>query len=195
MGRQSLENALYDHLGVKPSGKVSVWKYSEWLEYFRNVPAANLMASKDFLQTNISAEGFAAASRWIEIFGNPKAIDKLYRGRLKAQQEETLVDLALADDDEAFYEALIKKTALEISECTCNTNEIARLTMNLRVFKKELHEIRSKKLKKGSVLEKTMLATARLPKPPENAKKAAKKPTKKKATKPPKPTEKKDPKA
>ena len=183
MGRQSLESSLKEHLGVKPSGKVSEWKYSEWLEFFRNVPAAKLLAAKDFLQNNITAEGFAAASRWIEIFGNPKAIDKLYQGRLKAQQEETLVDLALSDDDEAFYEALIKKTALEISECTGNTNEIARLTMNLRVFQKELREIRSKKLKKGSVLEKTMLATARKPEPPKTPRKAAKTTKKKKGSK------------
>lgn len=183
MGRQSLESALKERLGKKPEGKVANWRYDDFLNFFREVPAARLMANKDFLQNNISAEGFAAASRWIEIFGNPKAIDKLYRGRLKAQQEETLVDLALSDDDEAFYEALIKKTALEISECTGNTNEIARLTMNLRVFQKELREIRSKKLKKGSVLEKTMLATARKPEPPKTPKKAAKTAKKKKGTK------------
>lgn len=183
MGRQSLENALKDHLGVKPSGKVADWRYDDWLNYFREVPARNLRQGKDFLETNIKGEGFAAASRWLEIYDNPKAIDKLYRGRLRAQQEETLVDLALADDDEAFYEALIKKTALEISECTGNTNEIARLTMNLRVFKKELREIRSRKVKKGSVLEKTLLATARTPKPPKTRKKAAKTAKKKKGSK------------
>ena len=183
MTKQTLRTALQERLGVKVEGNPEKYDYNDWLSLFRETPAANLIANKDFLQNNISSEGFAAASRWIEIFGNPKAIDKLYRGRLKAQQEETLVDLALSDDDEAFYEALIKKTALEISECTGNTNEIARLTMNLRVFQKELREIRSKKLKKGSVLEKTMLATARTPKAPQRAKKAPKTAKKKKGSK------------
>ena len=177
-----LKRRLEDTLGCKIQGQPEKYSYDDWLELFRKVPAARILTSKSWLNENLPVEGFAAASRWIEIIGSPTKMDKLYRGRLRAQTQESLVDLALDDDDEKFFEALIKKTAMEIDECTGNTNEIARLSMNLRVFKNELRDIRSRKPKEGSVLDR-VLKTLETPKPePKKATKPKKKRKKNEAT-------------
>ena len=54
--------------------------------------------------------------------------------------------------------------------------------MNLKIFQGELAAIRSKKAKKGSLIEKIMAASARPPEAPKNAKKRPKTTKKRKAT-------------
>lgn len=171
------DNAL-DILGVDRA-KMDELTYDDWLEKVRRVPTGALEANVERFRAILPVEGFAAVSRWLEIVENPSKMDKLYRGRLKAQEKDTILDLAVGDDEEAFYEALIVKTTRELEECTGSAQEVARLTMNLKIFRSELHEARSRKPKKGTVLEKVLAMSEEPPKP----KKPAKKKTTKKTTK------------
>lgn len=196
MARPSkLEVELSKRLTVKPGSPVKSWGYDEWLEYFRIVPNIFILQNKDFLQRNITSEGFAAASRWIEIVGNPSKMDKLYQGRLRDKERESIMDLAVGDDDEAFYEALIRENVQKLDESRNSAQEVARITQNLNIFRKQLKEIRSRKPKKGSVLERVLELSSRPtkspPKPkekPRQTTKKRKKTTKKKGKKMKEPT-------
>lgn len=148
--------------------------YDQWLEFFRKQPAGKL-AQFERLKNEIPTEGYAALKRWIEIIENPSKMDKLYQGRLKAQAEADIMQIAVGDDDEAFYEALIHENVQQLSTSNISQQEVARLTQNINIFRKELREIRSRKPKKGTVLEQ-VLKKAEIP-----AKQ--KKPAKKKASK------------
>lgn len=130
--------------------------YDDWLEFFRKAPVSELLESQHELRSNLSTEGFAAAARWIEIISNPSKMDKLYSARLKAQSEESIMDVAVGDDDEAFYEALIRESVTQLNSSAVSAQEVARLTQNINIFRKELREIRSRKPKEGTVLEKVL---------------------------------------
>lgn len=177
----NLKKELEQILSIETTGEVENFSYDEWLEVFRKVPAKKIMASKAWLETNLPVEGFAAASRWIEIIGNPTKMDKLYQGRLRAKEKDSIMDLAVGDDDEAFYEALIKENVEKLDESRNSAQEVARITQNLNIFRKQLREIRSRKPKKGSVLEKVLKLSSKPPDPPKTSKKRAK--TTKKTTK------------
>lgn len=157
--------------------------YNQWLDRFRSVPTARLLSATDWLQENLPIEAYAAAARWVEIIGNPHRIDKLLQSKLDKDEEEDLMNLAIGDDQEAFYVALVKKTARELNE-SATSQEVARLSMNLKIFQSELAAIRSKKAKKGSLIEKIMSASAMPLQAPQSAKKAPKKAKKKSTTKP-----------
>ena len=148
--------------------------YDTWLEYFRPIPPRTLRAyeKRDDL---IGAEGYAALKRWIEIIENPSKMDKLYQGRLKAQAEADIMQIAVGDDDEEFYMALIRENVQQLNTSNISQQEVARLTQNINIFRKELREIRSRKPKKGTVLEQVLKKAEIPPKP--------KKPTKKKGSK------------
>ena len=146
--------------------------YDMWLEYFRKQPAGKL-AEYERLKNEIPTEGYAALKRWQEIIENPSKMDKLYQGRLKAENDKNIMEVAVGDDDEVFYEALIKENVQQLNTSSISQQEVARLTQNINIFRKELREIRSRKPKKGTVLEK-VLERAAMPK---------KAPTKKKTTK------------
>lgn len=148
--------------------------YDEWLEFFRKQPAGKL-AEFERLKNIIPTEGYAALKRWQEIIENPSKMDKLYQGRLKAENDKNIMEVAVGDDDEVFYEALIRETVGQLNTSITTAQETARLTQNLNIFRKELHEIRSRKPKKGTVLEKVLEKAAIPPK--------TKKPVKKKASK------------
>ena len=182
MAKTKLETDLFRELGVSTGGSVTKWTYDEWLNYFRKVPAAKLMQAKGFLQFNIPSEGFAAAARWIEIYGSPSKIDKLHQSKLKGERITGLKELAKSDDQEKFYEALIDENVEKLESGEATAQEVARLTANINIFNKALREIRSRKPKAGSVLEKTMKLASRKEKPPEKPKKAVK-PLKKKQAK------------
>lgn len=154
----TLEDQLEELLGVKPKGKIVSFTYDDYLEFFRKVPAGKMMKAKDWLTENLPVEGFAAASRWIEIISNPTRMDKLYQGRLQAKQKESIMDLAIGEDDEAFYEALIRENVAKLDESRNSAQEVARITQNLNIFRKQLREIRSRKPKKGSVLQQVLEA-------------------------------------
>lgn len=129
--------------------------YDTWLEYFRPIPPRTLRAyeKRDDL---IGAEGYAALKRWIEIIENPSKMDKLYQGRLKAENDKNIMEVAVGDDDEVFYEALIRENVTQLNTSNISQQEVARLTQNINIFRKELREIRSRKPKKGTVLEKVL---------------------------------------
>ena len=159
------------------------YTYDDWLDYFRKVPTQELLESKKYLAETLPVEGFAAASRWIEIIQNPSKMDKLYSARLKAKTEADIMEIAVGDDDEVFYESLIRENVQQLSTSNISQQEVARLTQNINIFRKELREIRSRKPKKGTVLEK-VLEKAAIPKKPakKKASKTASKATKKKKT-------------
>ncbi len=148
--------------------------YDQWLEYFRKQPAGKL-AQFERLKNNIPTEGYAALKRWIEIIENPSKMDKLYQGRLKAENDKNIMEVAVGDNDEVFYEALIRENVQQLNTSNISQQEVARLTQNINIFRKELREIRSRKPKKGTVLEK-VLEKAAMPK-------KTKAPVKKKAPK------------
>lgn len=155
--------------------------YDDWMEFFRTVHPADLVESRKELFENLTTEGYAAAARWMEITQSPSKMDKLHSARLKAKNDAKLMDIAVEDDDEAFYEALIKENVQQLNGSNVSAQEAARLTQNINIFRKELREIRSRKPKKGTVLEKVLEKAAMPPKP---AKKVAKKSkTTKKTTK------------
>ena len=145
--------------------------YDQWLEFFRKQPAGKLSAFER-LKNDIPTEGYAALKRWQEIIENPSKMDKLYQGRLKAENDKNIMEVAVGDDDEVFYEALIKENVQQLNTSSISQQEVARLTQNINIFRKELREIRSRKPKKGTVLEQ-VLEKAAMPK----------KPTKKRASK------------
>ena len=130
--------------------------YDDWLEFFRQIPPSILISSEDRLKQEVPSDGYAAAARWIEIYDNPSKMDKLHQGRLKAQEDKKLADLAVGDDDEAFYEALILENVGQLNSGKVSSQEAARLTSNINIFRKELREIRSRKPKKGTVLERVL---------------------------------------
>lgn len=150
------------------------YTYDDWLDYFRRVPTQELLESRKVLAETLPVEGFAAANRWIEIIQNPSRMDKLYAARLKAETKETIMEIAVGDDDEAFYEALIRENVAKLDESRNSAQEVARITQNLNIFRQQLRDIRSRKPKKGTVLEKVLELSAEPPKPPKKAKKAAK---------------------
>lgn len=132
------------------------YTYDDWLDFFRQVPTKELLESKKYLSEVLPVEGFAAASRWIEIIQNPSKMDKLYSARLKAKSEADIMQISVGDDDEAFYEALIRENVTQLNTSNISQQEVARLTQNINIFRKELREIRSRKPKKGTVLEKVL---------------------------------------
>lgn len=171
-------------------GSTKNYTYDDWLDYFRQVPTKELLESKKYLSEVLPVEGFAAASRWIEIIQNPSKMDKLYSARLKAKSEADIMQISVGDDDEAFYEALIRENVQQLNTSNISQQEVARLTQNINIFRKELREIRSRKPKKGTVLEKVLEKASIPPKSKKPAKKQASKtpskaPVKKKTTKTP----------
>ena len=163
--------------------KTKNYTYDDWLDYFRVIPTKELMESKQYLAQVLPVEGFAAASRWIEIIQSPSKMDKLYSARLKAKSEADIMQIAVGDDDEAFYEALIRENVQQLNTSNISQQEVARLTQNINIFRKELREIRSRKPKKGTVLEQ-VLEKAAMPKKPvkKKASKTASKANVKKKT-------------
>lgn len=161
----TIEDELFRRLGLRPTSSISNWSYDDFLEYFRKVPAGNFIAAMDELEILLPNEGYAAAKRWAEIFENPSKMDKLHQGRLAAKNKESIMALAVGDDDEAFYEALIRENVTKLEESGNSTQEVARLSQIINVLRSQLREIRSRKPKKDSALAKILEAAAKPPKP------------------------------
>lgn len=158
--QKELTEELEEKIGLrlKPED-LEDFDYNDWLDAFRKVPAAKILAMEEWLKANLPSEAYAAVVRWVEIFDNPHRIDKLLQSKLNNDETENLLELATGDDDEAFYVALVKKTARELEEAA-TSQEVARLSMNLKIFKSELSNIRSKTAKKGTLVEKIFMSTA-----------------------------------
>lgn len=155
--------------------KTKNFTYDDWLDFFRVIPTKELMESRQYLSQELPVEGFAAASRWIEIIKSPSKMDKLYSARLKAKTEADIMEISVGDDDEAFYEALIRENVQQLNTSNISQQEVARLTQNINIFRKELREIRSRRPKKGTVLEKVLEKAAIPPKSVKQVKKKASK--------------------
>lgn len=70
--------------------------YDEWLEFFRKQPAGRLSLFER-LKNEIPTEGYAALKRWQEIIENPSKMDKLYQGRLKAENDKNIMEVAVGE--------------------------------------------------------------------------------------------------
>lgn len=149
--------------------------YDDFLDWFRKFSADELQSLSKEFKSNLPVEGYAALKRWQEIIENPSKMDKLYQGRLKAENDKNIMEVAVGDDDEVFYEALIRENVQQLNSSNVSAQEAARLTQNLNIFRKELHEIRSRKPKKGTVLEKVLEKAAIPTKSKTTAKKKASK--------------------
>lgn len=157
-----MEDDFEEIFGIRPKRKKLT--YDDWLELFREIPAKKILSAQKWLEANLPVEGFAAASRWIEIIGNPTKMDKLYQGRLRAKEKSSIMKLAVGNNDEAFYEALIRENVEKLDESRNSAQEVARITQNLNIFRKQLREIRSRRPKEGTVLQKVLKLSSELPK-------------------------------
>jgi hypothetical protein len=160
--------------------------YDAWLEFFRTKTSAGVLIDNiDTLKYKINPDGYAALMRWLEIFESPSRMDKLYKGRLDKEQTDNIMDIAIGDDDEAFYKALIRKNTIQLNSSSASQQEVARLSQNINIFRKELKAIRSRKPKEGSVLDKVLKAAEQGPvKKPRAVRKKAVKPKAKAVSKP-----------
>lgn len=159
-----LKTELRKLLGKNPLGSIVDYGYNDWLEFFRTIPVAKIANAQEWLMDNLPGDGYAAASRWIDVSQNPSKIDKIVQGKLKSEHVSRIKELAKADDKEAFYEALIEHNVDKLEDEGATAQEVARLTRNIDIFHDKLAEIRSRKPKKGTVLEQTLKLTARTPK-------------------------------
>lgn len=150
--RVSLEIRMSD-IDYKSLRKMN---YDDFLDWFRKFSADELQSLSKEFKSNLPVEGYAAYKRWQEIIENPSKMDKLYQGRLKAENDKNIMEVAVGDDDEVFYEALIRENVTQLNTSNISQQEVARLTQNINIFRKELREIRSRKPKKGTVLEKVL---------------------------------------
>lgn len=110
-----------------------------------------------------------------------KEVSKMRQPEDAAADSSKIEELAVGEDDEALYMALIKENVSQLRRPNTSPQEVARLSQNIRIFRKELSEARSHKPTKGSLLDEVLTAAAEAPK-----KKAAparpKSPPKKKAS-------------
>lgn len=124
---------------------------------------------------------FASAILDGEIGDTLKIIKEVSKMRApEDNKDKSIEDLAIGEDDEAFYVALIKQNVAQMTKSNASPQEVARLSQNTNIFRKELREIRSRKPKVGSTLER-VLAAANGPKKPVTKVKA---PMKRKTTAP-----------
>ena len=103
-------------------------------------------------------DGYAALKRWLDIFENPGRMEKLFKAKLDGKQKETIMEVAIGDDDAAFYEALIRENVEQLNSSGTSPQEVARLTTNINIFRKELKDIRSRKPKEGTTLAQVLAA-------------------------------------
>ena len=130
--------------------------YDDFLDEFRKYSANDLEKLSSEFKSKLPAEGYAAYMRWREILENPSKIDKLYSARLKASSEADIMEIAVGDDDEEFWKALIRENVRQLNSSTVSPQEAARLTTNIGIFRDKLKEVMSRKPKKGTVLEKVL---------------------------------------
>lgn len=142
----------------------SDYDQDKWLEFFRTkTTAGDLIDSIDELKYRINSDGYAALMRWMEIFDSPSKMDKLRKANLEKQRENSILDLAVGDDDEAFYKALIIENVTQLNSSSTSQQEVARLSQNINIYRKELKDVLSRKPKRGSVLEKILDAAEKKP--------------------------------
>lgn len=77
-----------------------------------------------------------------------------------ANSGKSIEELAIGDDDEAFYIGLIQENTTQLLRKNISPQEAARLTQNLDIFRSKLREVRSRKPKEGSTLAKILEAAS-----------------------------------
>jgi hypothetical protein len=142
-------------VGLKDKKKYS---YDDWLEFFRKKSFDELVKISEEGKAYLPVDGYSALMRWRAVIVNPASMDKLYKGKLEKKVDEDIMQIAIGDDDEAFYEALIKKNTAQLNSGGISQQEVARLSQNINIFRKELREIRSRRPKSGTVLERVLAA-------------------------------------
>lgn len=101
-----------------------------------------------------------------------KEVSKMDRPDAEANRKEdkSIEDLAIGDDDEAFYIALIQQNTMQLLRKNISPQETARLTQNLDIFRTKLREIRSRTPKANTTLAKVLAAASTGPKKHQKAK-------------------------
>lgn len=164
--------------------------YNDWFAFFQKRNAQELIESAIWLAGELPSDGYAAYKRWLDIFDNPSKMEKISKAKMEEGREVNLIELSTGDDDEEFYKAIINEAAIQLSSSGTSPQEVARLTANINIFRKELREIRSRSVKKGTKLEIILAAAAagpkKAPKPVTRSKKSAKTTSVKKKTTAPK---------
>lgn len=130
--------------------------YDDFLEYFKSITPSQLKSLFKSGKDSIGVEAYAALSRWVEIIGSPSKIEKIRRTRMAQNQEQNINEVAIGDDDEQFYEALIKQNVAQLNSSSVSQQEVARLTSNINIFRKELRAIRSRTIRKDTILSRIM---------------------------------------
>lgn len=157
--------------------------YDGAMDYLRSVSPNKLLALMRTGKDALPVESFSAVSRWHEIVGNPSKIEKIYKAKLAQTGEQDIMAVAVGDDDEEFYKALIQNNVHQLNSSSVSPQEAARLTSNINLFRKELKVIRSRSVKKGTLLANVLEAANKPAKKPTQAKKTPTK-AKPKAIKP-----------
>lgn len=126
--------------------------FNQWFSYFQRQPAVNLITGEEEIYKTLPAVGYAAFKRWIDIFDNPDKMEKIVKTKVDEDKENELIGLAVGDNDEKYYEGIIKQIAIQMNGASTSPQEFARLSANMNIARKELREIRSRKPRQGSTL-------------------------------------------
>ena len=97
-------------------------------------------------------------------------------------ESKSIQELAIGEDDEAFYVALISENTNQLLRKNISPQETARLTQNLDIFRTKLREIRSRRPKEGTTLAKVLEAAKSVPVKAKTVKKPKSTHVKKKTT-------------
>ena len=89
-------------------------------------------------------------------------MDKIIKAQVDEGRQSDLIDLAVGEDDEAYYEGIIKEIAIQMNSSGTSPQEFARLAANMNIARKELREIRSRRPKKGTKLDSILTKIAEI---------------------------------
>lgn len=128
--------------------------YDDYLDYFKTITPNQLRRLMKTGKDGMDIEAYAALSRWAEIVGSPSKIEKIRRTKMARDLEQNINEIAVGDDDVAFYEALIQQNVQQLNSTSVSQQEVARLTSNINIFRKELRTVKSRTIRKDTVLSR-----------------------------------------
>lgn len=153
--------------------------YDDYLEYFKTITPNQLRQLMKTGKDSMQIEAYAALSRWAEIVGSPSKIEKIRRTKMAQDIEQNINEIAVGDDDIKFYEALIQQNVRQLNSTSVSQQEVARLTSNINIFRKELRMVRSRTVRKDTVLSRIIDQADDIKPKPVKKKTSKKKPAKK----------------
>lgn len=156
MSKKQQESSVIDR------SKTKDFDYNDWFAYFLDLPARKLLDNRETIADELPAVGYAAFMRWMDIFENPSKMDKIIKAQVDEGRQSDLIDLAVGEDDEAYYEGIIKEIAIQMNSSGTSPQEFARLAANMNIARKELREIRSRRPKKGTKLDSILTKIAEI---------------------------------